>query len=139
MLRITADTNIFISGLNFAGKPFELLTLARAGVVEIAMSEPIMAEIKRVLHDKFKWPDDDVAAIEKEIRGFTSMVEPKHAVDVVKADPTDNRILECAETADSHFIVSGDNHLLQLEQFDKIRILKVADLLDEIARGGLEH
>jgi predicted nucleic acid-binding protein len=38
VLRVTADTNIFISALNFKGKPFDLLTLARVGRIEIAMS-----------------------------------------------------------------------------------------------------
>jgi putative PIN family toxin of toxin-antitoxin system len=135
VLRVTADTNIFISGLNFKGKPFELLTLARAGKIELSMSDAIMVEIKRVLSLKFKWPDEDVAAIEKQIASFTRRVDPQQPVDLVKDDPTDNRILECALAARSDVVVTGDNHLLKFGQFGSTRILNVADFLEEFSRG----
>lgn len=139
MLRVTADTNIFISGLNFKGKPFEFLTLARSGAIELAMSDAIMTEIKRVLRLKFKWPEEDIAAIEKQIASFTRHVDPQQVVDVVKADPTDDRILECAAAGHSDVVVTGDNHLLKLEQFGKARIMKVADFLDEVGKAPRER
>jgi putative PIN family toxin of toxin-antitoxin system len=127
VLRVTADTNIFISALNFKGKPFDLLTLARVGRIEIAMSDQIMAEIKRVLRLKFEWPDEDVVAIERQIVSFTKRVEPTLTVDLINVDPTDNRILECAAAGRSGYIVSGDNHLLNLKQCGNIKIINVAD------------
>lgn len=135
MLRVTADTNIFISGLNFRGKPFELLTLARAGKIELAMSDAIMTEIKRVLSLKFKWPDEDIVAIEKQIKSFTLHVDPQQPVDLVKEDPTDNAILECALAARSDVVVTGDKHLLKFAEFGSTRILNVADFLEDLARG----
>jgi putative PIN family toxin of toxin-antitoxin system len=139
VLRVTADTNIFISGLNFKGKPFELLTIARAGKIELAMSDAIMTEIKRVLSLKFKWPDEDVAAIEKQIASFTRHVDPQQPVDPVKDDPTDNRILECALAARSDMVVTGDNHLLKFGQFGSTRIMNVADFLEELSRCTQER
>ena len=129
MLRVTADTNIFISGLNFKGKPFEFLTLARSGAIELAMSDAIMAEIKRVLRLKFKWPDEDIAAIEKQIASFTRHVDPEAAVDAIKEDPSDNRILECAAASGSEYLVTGDNHLLKLGQFAGTKIVTPAQFL----------
>jgi uncharacterized protein len=136
VLRVTADTNIFISGLNFKGKPFELLTLARAGKIELAMSDAIMTEIKRVLSLKFKWPHEDVVAVEKQINSFTRRVDPQQPVDLVKDDPTDNRILECSLAARSDVLVTGDNHLLKFGQFGSTRILNVADFLELFAEQG---
>ena len=49
-------------------------------------------------------------------------------IDVVKADPTDNRIIECAQAANA-YIVTGDNHLLRLKRVGSITILKAADFL----------
>src|SRR4051812_38043551 len=114
MRRVTADTNIYISGLNFRGKPFEFLQLARAGAIDVAISEPILVEVRRVLQLKFHWPEDEVTEIERQIGRFTRRVVPEQTVDVIKDDPTDNRILECAAAARSDFIVTGDKHLLQL-------------------------
>jgi uncharacterized protein len=57
------------------------------------------------------------------------LVEPTEALDVVKSDPTDNRILECALAAGSDVIVSGDAHLLLLESFRGIKIERPADFM----------
>ena len=139
VLRITADTNIFISGLSFKGKPFELLTLVRSGRIELAISDAILTEVKRVLSLKFHWPEEDIAAIEKQIRSFTRHVQPQETVDLVKEDPTDNRILECAAAARSEYVVTGDNHLLKLGSFGKVPIVNVAQFLDELEKSSRRH
>jgi predicted nucleic acid-binding protein len=54
VLRVTADTNILVSGLNFRrGKPFELLELARTGKISLAISAAILDETEDVLRRKF--------------------------------------------------------------------------------------
>jgi len=59
--RVTFDTNVFISALNFGGNPKRLLDMAVAREVEVAISDPIIGEIERVLRVKFKWQADEVA------------------------------------------------------------------------------
>ena len=59
MRSVTADTNIYISGLNFSGPPRRFLDLARAGGVRLAISEVVMEETLRVLRDK--WDADRIA------------------------------------------------------------------------------
>jgi len=61
-------------------------------------------------------------------------VTPAVQLDIIKEDPPDNRILECAVSAGADYIVSGDNDLLRLGRYDSIRILNVADFLD-LAQG----
>jgi hypothetical protein len=58
-LDVTADSNIYISALVFAGRPLQFLDAARAGVFRLAISDPLLAEIYRVLREKFRWPADD--------------------------------------------------------------------------------
>jgi len=64
-------------------------------------------------------------------------------LDVVKADPPDNRILECAKAAKSDYIVTGDDHLLRLQQHGSALILKVADFMElatrELRTPGSRH
>jgi predicted nucleic acid-binding protein len=55
-------------------------------------------------------------------------------LDVIKEDPDDDRILECAVSAGSEFIVTGDKDLLRLGRYDSIRILTVSEFLD-LPRG----
>jgi putative PIN family toxin of toxin-antitoxin system len=131
VLRVTADTNILVSGLNFrGGKPFQLLQLARAGKINLTISEPILAEVEDVLARKFAWPREDIAEARRRLQQMARTVTPAVELDVIKEDPPDNRILECAVSAGSDYIVTGDKDLLRLGRYDAIRILSVADFLD---------
>jgi putative PIN family toxin of toxin-antitoxin system len=138
VLKVTADTNIFISGLNFAGgKPFQLLELARAGKISLTVSAAILAEVADVLARKFDFTPEDVAGARKWITDMARTVEPAVQLEVIKLevikeDPADDRILECAVAAGSDYIVSGDKDLLRLGKYDGIRILTVSDFLDVV-------
>jgi uncharacterized protein len=129
VLTVTADTNIYISALNFGGPPLDFLNMARAGGLRLDLSDPIMQEILRVLWDKFQWPPEDLQDAEQRISRFTTRVHPSEKLDIIKEDEPDNRILECAMAANSDFIVSGDNDLLRLGECNGVRILKVSDFL----------
>jgi predicted nucleic acid-binding protein len=58
-----------------------------------------------------------------------TVVEPKIALRVIKADPDDDRILECALAGDADLIVSGDHHLTKLKDFEGIGIVRPVDFL----------
>ena len=131
MDRATADSNIWVSGLNWYGKPHELLNLARDGTIELAISDAILDEFSRILHDKLEWSDDRLNSMRAEVATFTKRVSSTETLDVVKADPDDNRILECAVAAGSDVVVTGDAHLLQLGAYRGIKIMKVADFLSQ--------
>jgi uncharacterized protein len=97
VLRVTADTNIFIPGLNFTGIPRQILNLAESGAIHLAVSEDILDEVTRVLgREKFGWPQLEIDRAITQISRFTERVESKQRIDAIVEDPTDNRILECA-------------------------------------------
>jgi putative PIN family toxin of toxin-antitoxin system len=130
VLRVTADTNVFISALVFpGGKPFQVLQLARAGKINLTVSEAILDEISGVLAKKFNWPPEDIAEARKWITEIARTAMPSVQLEVIQEDPADNRILECAVAAGSDYIVSGDNDLLRLGQYDSIGILNVSNFL----------
>ena len=129
MIGVTADSNIYISGLVFAGPLLEFLDAARARLFQLSLSAPLLDEIRQVLRDKFLWTQERLDDLTVRLEKFTQPVYPVITLDVVKNDLDDNRALECAVAADSRFIVSGDKDLLDLGQFRNIRIVKVADFL----------
>ena len=55
MLRVTLDSNAYISALQFNGRAARLLRMAADNDIEIAISEPIIAEVIGVLREKFGW------------------------------------------------------------------------------------
>jgi predicted nucleic acid-binding protein len=94
VIRVTADSNIYISALHFGGPPDKLLDLARAGVIELTISDDILAEVTRVLRDKFGWSRVALSMAQARIADFTVRVAPAQKLDAVREDPADNCILE---------------------------------------------
>ena len=126
MPRIVADTNIYISALNFSGMADEVLALGRAG--------PILDEIGGVLARKFRWSATRMREARAAIGDFTVLVHPREPVSVVREDEADNRILECALAAGADAIVTGDHHLLELRRFGGVRITTPREFLDAESR-----
>jgi putative PIN family toxin of toxin-antitoxin system len=128
-LGVTADSNIYISALVFAGRPLQFLDAARAGVFRLAVSDALLAEVHRVLRDKFQWPKEDLDEAAIALADFTVRVVPAQTIDAVPEDPDDNRVLECAVAAGSRYIVTGDAALLRLGEYEGVQIVRVADFM----------
>ena len=131
MIRATADTNVLISALIYPrGKPYQLLQMAIAGDITLTVSQAIVDEVAEVLRRKFGARPDFIDEVRQVIGAAARMVAPAVRLDVIKDDPDDNRILECAVTAGSDVIVTGDKDLLRLRSYDSIRIVTVADFVE---------
>ena len=137
MITVTLDTNIYISALEFGGTPLRLLHMAVEEEIETTISQPIIEETRRILRDKFGWSQARLDEVEAWLSSFTRLVAPRQTLDVVKQDPPDNRILECAVEAGSQYVVSGDSDLLRVEQYCGAQIVKLADLL-KVMQGKTE-
>lgn len=129
MRRVTADSNILVSALQYGGKPLTLIDMAQDGRVELAISDEILNETLRVLRDKFHRTTEWLQEAEDHLHEITRYVSPAERLDVVTADPDDNRVLECAVAAGSEVIVSGDSDLLRLGTFRGIPVMTVAVFL----------
>lgn len=136
MVSVTADSNIWISAFNYAGKPRRLIDMADAGSIQIDITDAIIDEVLRVLRLKFKWPEESLAEAKSQMDEIGHKVVPTRSVSAVEADETDNRILECAQAAGSGYVVTGDKHLLNLGSFENIPIVTVAAFLDRERATG---
>lgn len=109
MISATIDSSVYIRALAAL-----LIGHARAGNIRIDISDPILNETMRVLRDKFERSGDMLHDARGKLAKLTNRVMPVETVSVIKEDPDDNRILECADAARSDFIVSEDKDLLRL-------------------------
>lgn len=71
----------------------------------------------------------------EEMRKVTSHVTLKTKIDVLKYEPDDNRILECAVEANSQYIVTEDKDPLRLQEYNGIKIVTAAQFL-RVERGS---
>ena len=114
-MRAVLDTNVLISAFVFpGGKPEAVYRLALEGRLEIGTSRPLLAEFGRVLEQKFGWDPDHVEAAVAQMTRIAMVVEPSEVVQVIAADPADDRVLEAGRACGADEIVSGDRHLLGL-------------------------
>lgn len=63
-------------------------------------------------------------------------VSPDFRFNLIKADPDDNKFVDCAITAGATYIVSNDRHFKELEHYDfpKVDVRTLAEFLG-IVRG----
>jgi uncharacterized protein len=95
----------------------------------LSFLKPSSPETLRVLGDKFDRAPEWLVEADRQLPVITRVVEPTESIQAVEADPTDDRILECAVTAEAEAILSGDTHLLSLGNFRGIPVQRVAEFL----------
>jgi len=138
-IRAVIDTNLFISGF-FAnqGYTYQLQELWVKGAFELVVSEDILKEIKNTLlkpsiRDKLLLDigeESEIIDLIKEKAVFVT--EDLYKTDKIKKDYTDNKFLACALEAKADYIVSGDNHLLEIKHFHGIQIIDARSFVKKI-------
>lgn len=102
-----------------------------AGEVALVTSRPLLAELGRVLVDKFGWDPPYAAEAIAQLVRCGDVVEAVEEVQVIDADPADDRVLEAALAGHVSHIISGDRHLRDLRTWCGISILASAQFLAE--------
>jgi len=132
-MRVVMDTNVLISSLGWDGPEHELLMMVFSGRLNASISPDILQEFAVVAgREKFGSTRFDIDEFMTLLMGSCDVVVPDDVIDVIKVDPMDNMVLECAVKARSDVIVTGDRHLLTLEEYDGIRIIRVSTFLKEL-------
>ena len=132
---IVLDTNVIVSAiLSPRGNSAEILRRWEADEFEVAISPALIKELREALTYErvVKYLELSPKEMDTFLRNYQSIVinvDPRETLEVIKNDRDDNRLLECALTANASFIVSGDRHLLDLEEVQGIVILPPAGFL----------
>jgi putative PIN family toxin of toxin-antitoxin system len=100
----------------------------RAETFDLLISAAILDEIGRVLRypklaKRHGWTEDELRAF---LAGLAVLAIPTPgslALMVIADDPADDRYLECVVEGAADYIVSGDRHLLELQEYQGIHIL----------------
>jgi putative PIN family toxin of toxin-antitoxin system len=94
-------------------------------------SPALVRELKRVLnYPKLGLTEDDIAPFIADIFSHALVVSPTRKLEIIVDDPDDNRVIECALEAGARWIVSGDKHLLEVSEYEEIRIVNVRKALE---------
>jgi len=131
MLRVVFDTNVLVSGMVFAGKSKLLIDAVLEGTITLILSMQMIQEFRKVIaRDKFKLSKEQQNMLTNFVLRIGSIVRIRSRFKVVKGDPSDDLILRTARDGEADYVVSGDKHLLAIEEFRGIKIITVSKMLD---------
>lgn len=124
-MAVTFDTNVLLSATLWDGSVAQklLFDLIKQDV-KIYSSPEILLEYKEILKRDFDFSDADIDDIMEKIMKFVTLVNPTIKVNVIKDDPDDNSIIDCAIESNSKYIVTYDQHILNHREYKGIRIIK---------------
>lgn len=136
-MRLVLDTNVVISGVLWQGSPSRLMRLSRTNDVALFTSPPLLSELTVTLsRRKFEWKVTSmlltVAEILDSYTELTTSVRPA-PVPRLAPDPDDDVVIGTAVTAEADFIVTGDQALISVYQYNEIQIISPAQALKMLA------
>ena len=131
-MRIVIDTNVIASAVFFGGRPYQLLRYIMEDRVDVVASKEIVDEYEEiVLRLQQKYPAITTRIPLHDILAKLEIIRVSTDVHVSR-DPDDDKFISCAVDGKCLYIVSGDEDLLSIGNYDGIEILTVADFLDRL-------
>jgi uncharacterized protein len=130
-MKIVIDANVFVSSFFWGGNPRLVLERVIAGADELFITKEILDEVESVVgRPKFHADKEKTAYFINSIEEIGNKIVPKRHIKNGSRDKTDNKYLECGITADVDYIISGDIDLLELKEYENIKIVTVKNYLD---------
>lgn len=136
-MRAVIDTNVLVSGLLWHGVPHTLLERVRAGGLTLVSSPALLVELEEVIgRAKFDAILTRSATLREDtlnaLRQLAELIEPPPLPQPVCRDPEDDQVLALALAARVELIVSGDDDLLALGNFEGMPIVSPAQAVQRI-------
>jgi putative PIN family toxin of toxin-antitoxin system len=140
MLRVVLDTNLFVSSLLVkSGLPAKAIDAWRERKYLLITSPVLIAEIVNTLsyeriRRKYLITDEDVRQLISLLEEDALIVPGQIEIsEVIPNDPDDEQVLICAIEGRADLIVSGDHHLLELEEYKGISIVTARQFLEKLS------
>jgi putative PIN family toxin of toxin-antitoxin system len=132
--KVILDTNLWISHL-ISNRLIQLDALLADKRVRLLFSEQLLEEFILVAQrPKFSryFSTEDIQDLLAVFDSYGEIVEVYSKVDICR-DPKDNFLLALAKDSRADFLITGDNDLLVLKQFEDTQILTFTDFINLIA------
>jgi putative PIN family toxin of toxin-antitoxin system len=134
-----------LSGYLWRGGPSKCLTSAGMGDITLCGTEETYQEFCRVIsYNKFanrlkalRISPQRLSFDYRKIVNLYPIPEKQNQI-IIEEDPDDDIFIYAAIASSARIIVSGDRHLIELEEYNGIHILTSAELVDLIAISKIE-
>ena len=140
-MRAVLDTNVLVSAVLAGGSaPDAVLRAWHRGDFQLVTSVQLISELEKVLARphigrRLGWSPAERGMFVTALSENSIVVNPSERLRVLDADPADNRVLEAAVSSGADYIVTGDNHLLDLGRYENNLIVTPAQFAAVLAHG----
>lgn len=124
-IKLVLDTNIYIQSLMRPGSFLDVLIkrLVNGMLVELYTSREILLELRSKAETRFELSDEESLRLVQLCEALCTLAEPSRHISVVTRDPDDNKIIACALEAQAVAIITADKDLLDLKEYETIKII----------------
>ena len=136
MIRTVLGANVYVSAaVRPDGPPGQIIErFLRGGAFEIVMSQAIVDEVLRALSypkvRKYIRPGLDPELWFEDIVVLSELVAGQRVVHGESKDPDDDKYIAAAIEGRAGFVVAGDSDLLDLKEYEGIRIVSPRVFVD---------
>ena len=132
--RVVLDTNSLLVSLSRQGRAYPVWQGFQEGRYTLCVTTEILEEYEEVIARKTR-PD-----IARNVIDFimqqtnVELIDPYFHMELIAADPDDNKFVDCAFTANATYIVSDDSHydVLSSISFPEILVLKLQAFIERL-------
>ena len=131
-MRVVLDTNVLVAAVVADGLCRDLVRV-RVLPHAIITSEPLLRELRATLRNKFAADPDELPLL-SQLNEEAEIVRPARLRERVYRDKNDDVVLATALAGKADVIVTGDDGLLVLKAFRRVRILSPRQFLELLDR-----
>ena len=130
MIKVVIDTNVFVSSF-FGGNPRAVIDVWTNGKATLCLSKDIVDEYIAVFERLGLDRDREIKEILRLFAAGFQIVfchKTPH-LEIIEDDPGDDKFIECAVALEAQYIISGDKHILSVQDYMGIQIMTPAQFL----------
>lgn len=130
-MKVIVDTNVFVSGIIWSGKPAQIVSKWLSGEFDLILSAELLGEYLEIIERLSKNPELASQWRDTLVKRAT-FVSVTQTVDICR-DPDDNFILGLGLASKADYLITGDRDILVISPFP-IKIVSPAGFLIEATR-----
>ena len=131
-MKIVLDTNCLVNVIMPGSYNNDIWQAFRATKYMLCVTNEILFEYHEILSKRYNSLIANTVLKELMETPNVERVNPTYRFNLIKADPDDNKFVDCAVIAGATYIVSNDRHFRELQEYDfpKVDVRTLTEFLD---------
>lgn len=129
-MKIVVDTNVVISGIFFGGNPRKIVEAIVDSNIDAYATPEIIEEYMEIIESMVKRKQGRLnQSALYPLFSALKIIEKTSEIKICR-DPDDDKFIGCAMDSKALYIVSGDNDLLDIHEYEGIQIITAKEFCD---------